>query len=163
MFSEGLGFEPDDLLLSSLLEHFNSLIEWREMYWNMGASWNGGTPITGWFLRKNPNQKWMMTGGTPILGTPQILKCDPKPTAQPFREKKRLGSSHRSMLLESTLRSCWCSSLRSEGATANSGALKGSLQSWPLVMPILWDVVPILASEARAQNHVKCMEVSDKS
>ena len=26
----------------------------------MGGSWNGGTPIAGWFLTLNPKQKWMI-------------------------------------------------------------------------------------------------------
>ena len=28
---------------------------------------NGGTPNNGWFIRENPNLKWMMTGGTPLF------------------------------------------------------------------------------------------------
>ena len=31
-----------------------------------GVSINGDTPIAGWFIRENPNPKWMMTGGTPM-------------------------------------------------------------------------------------------------
>ena len=27
-----------------------------------GGSWNGGTPIAGWFLTLNPKQKWMIWG-----------------------------------------------------------------------------------------------------
>ena len=27
---------------------------------------HGGTPIAGWFIRENPNLKWMMTRGTPV-------------------------------------------------------------------------------------------------
>ena len=33
-----------------------------------GVSVNGGTPIAGWFMMENPNLKWMMNRGTPILG-----------------------------------------------------------------------------------------------
>ena len=29
------------------------------------GGWNPA--IAGWFMRENPNLKWMMTGGTPIL------------------------------------------------------------------------------------------------
>ena len=33
----------------------------------------GGTPIAGWFTKENPIKKWMMTGGTPILGNPHTI------------------------------------------------------------------------------------------
>ena len=36
------------------------------------VSINGGTPIAELFLRDNPYLKWMMIGGTPILGNPPI-------------------------------------------------------------------------------------------
>jgi len=39
---------------------------------NMAVSINGGTPIAGWFAVENPIYKWMITGGTPILGNPNI-------------------------------------------------------------------------------------------
>ena len=39
----------------------------------MGVYINGGTPIAGWFVMENPIVKSMMTGGTSILGTPQII------------------------------------------------------------------------------------------
>ena len=39
---------------------------------NGGFHSHGGTPIAGWFTRKNPDLKWMMTRGTPILGSAQI-------------------------------------------------------------------------------------------
>ena len=32
------------------------------------VSINGSTPIAGWFIMGTPIYKWMMTGGTPILG-----------------------------------------------------------------------------------------------
>ena len=31
---------------------------------------NGSAPIAGWFIRENPNLKWMKTRRTPIYGTP---------------------------------------------------------------------------------------------
>ena len=30
----------------------------------------GGSPIAGWFIRENPNLKWMMAGEPPTLETP---------------------------------------------------------------------------------------------
>ena len=33
------------------------------------GGFNRGTPMAGWFRREDPNLTWMMTGGTPILGT----------------------------------------------------------------------------------------------
>ena len=33
-----------------------------------------GDPQNGWFIRENPSYKWMMTGGTPILGNPHMGK-----------------------------------------------------------------------------------------
>jgi hypothetical protein len=38
------------------------------IYDNKGVSWNGGTAIAGWFVMENSHQKFMRTGGTPILG-----------------------------------------------------------------------------------------------
>ena len=32
----------------------------------MGVSINGGIPIAGWFIREDPNLKWMITSGTPM-------------------------------------------------------------------------------------------------
>ena len=32
------------------------------------VSQNGGTAIAGWFLMENPNLKWIVTGGAPIVG-----------------------------------------------------------------------------------------------
>ena len=32
-----------------------------------------GDPQNGWFILENPNPKWMMTGGTPIFGNPQVF------------------------------------------------------------------------------------------
>ena len=29
-------------------------------------------PQNEWFIRENPNLKWMRTGGTPSLGNPQM-------------------------------------------------------------------------------------------
>ena len=40
----------------------------------MGVSINGCTPTAGLFMRENPNLKWMMTRGSPILGHPHISK-----------------------------------------------------------------------------------------
>ena len=33
---------------------------------------HGGTPIAGWVISRKIPLKWMMTGGTPILGNPHI-------------------------------------------------------------------------------------------
>ena len=33
----------------------------------------GGTPTWMVFVRENPNEKWMMTGGTPISGNLHIV------------------------------------------------------------------------------------------
>ena len=33
---------------------------------------HGGTPIAGWFIRENPNLKWMITRATPISGNPRV-------------------------------------------------------------------------------------------
>ena len=38
----------------------------------MGGSINTGTPIAEWFISWKILLKWMRTGGTPILGSPQI-------------------------------------------------------------------------------------------
>ena len=38
----------------------------------MWGSRNGGTPIARWFISWKLPLKWMMTGGTPILGNPHI-------------------------------------------------------------------------------------------
>ena len=35
---------------------------------------HGGTPIAGWLIWENNILKWMMTGGTPILGNPHMGK-----------------------------------------------------------------------------------------
>jgi hypothetical protein len=35
---------------------------------NMVVSINGDIPIAGWFRTENRNLKWMITGGSPILG-----------------------------------------------------------------------------------------------
>ena len=40
----------------------------------MEVSINGGTPIAGWFLLGKILVKWMMTGGTPILGNHHMLE-----------------------------------------------------------------------------------------
>ena len=37
----------------------------------MGMSINR-VPQNGWFIRENPNLKWMITRGTPIYGNPHI-------------------------------------------------------------------------------------------
>ena len=37
-----------------------------------GVSIDMGTPIAGWFILENPIYRWMITGGTPILGNPHI-------------------------------------------------------------------------------------------
>ena len=42
---------------------------------HLGVSWNGGTPIAGWFTRENPTIKWMRTGGTPISGNLRLVYC----------------------------------------------------------------------------------------
>ena len=39
----------------------------------MGGSISGDTPIAGWFIAEQPNLKWMMSGGTPIYGNPEIF------------------------------------------------------------------------------------------
>ena len=43
---------------------------------NIGVSIVMGVPpssLDGFCERENPNYKWMMTGGTPILGTPHVV------------------------------------------------------------------------------------------
>ena len=40
--------------------------------WELGVSWNGSTRIAGWFISWKICLKWMMTGGTPILGKLQL-------------------------------------------------------------------------------------------
>jgi hypothetical protein len=38
-----------------------------------GVPENPGYPkLAGWFTTKNPNLKWMMTGGSPIYGNPHM-------------------------------------------------------------------------------------------
>ena len=32
-----------------------------------------GIPKNGWFVRENPNRKWMMTGGTPLFGNHHMI------------------------------------------------------------------------------------------
>ena len=45
---------------------------WQNVKQNGTFQSHGGTPIAGWFVRENPNQKWMMTGGSPISWTPNV-------------------------------------------------------------------------------------------
>ena len=52
------------------------------------------TPIAGWFTIENPMNKWMMTGGTPISGNPQIII----PTDSYFSEE--VGFNHQPEVIE---------------------------------------------------------------
>ena len=40
--------------------------------WLIGYWMGFGIPQNLWFIRENPIWKWMMTGGTPILGNPHM-------------------------------------------------------------------------------------------
>ena len=48
----------------------------RGSHWKMvdffGGSMNGIPPIAGWFIMETP-RKWMMTGGTPVLGNLHVI------------------------------------------------------------------------------------------
>jgi hypothetical protein len=37
-----------------------------------GKKRHGGTPVAGWLAFENASYKWMMTGGTTILGNPNF-------------------------------------------------------------------------------------------
>ena len=53
---------------------------------------HGGTPIAGWFMRDNPNQTWMMTGGTPISGKYHMLAAfQARPNASNIKPKRNDG------------------------------------------------------------------------
>ena len=40
---------------------------------DLGLSIVMGDPQNGWFIRENPNLKWMMTGGYPYFRKPPIV------------------------------------------------------------------------------------------
>ena len=54
------------------------------MIW--GVSINGRSPIAGWFLLGTIPLRWMMTGGTPILGNHHLIitKNDLSISSNPF-------------------------------------------------------------------------------
>ena len=46
------------------------VVVYTAMAEDLGVSINGGIPRAGWFVRENPDLKWIVTRGTPIYGHP---------------------------------------------------------------------------------------------
>ena len=59
---------------------------------NRGGSTAMGIPQNRWFIRGNPNRKWMMTRGTPMYGNPRIEIWYPGTNwelQQPFKSRSQ--------------------------------------------------------------------------
>ena len=46
------------------------VVVYTAMAEDLGVSINGGIPRAGWFVRENPDLKWIVTRGTPFMDTP---------------------------------------------------------------------------------------------
>ena len=75
------GSMPDVDAIVELLRSFGSLKFIRKQVLG-GFHSHGDTPIAGWFIRENPNLKWMMTRGTLNYGNSHLTSNNRDSTGQ---------------------------------------------------------------------------------